>query len=317
MQPSISLIVSTYNQAHFAPIVLESILSQDYCPLFEVLICDDGSDDGLPLLLETLPRRRGRVVDFVYIRQDHSGFRLSKLRNLGIKCARSPLLVFIDGDTWIAPTFLRDHVSAHCDEKIIGCGIRSHLVFDDRRDSRAIAQMMCHRAPAGDEQRQQIEWFGSAHPWMACVGGNFSVKSGAEVLFDENFESWGSEDRDLSYRLFQIGRRPVPISNSHAIHLSRLSEYQPLSDDHLRVEGMLFGKLYLRSKYPDGEMKPAFEMVRGCYLDTERDQWHLGKKREDVTVDEILDKFRDWYQSRSIGTQKRRDQTGRRGRFAG
>ena len=44
-QPSVSIIVITYNQSRFLPHVLHSLAVQQYRGACEVVVCDDGSAD--------------------------------------------------------------------------------------------------------------------------------------------------------------------------------------------------------------------------------------------------------------------------------
>src|SRR5688572_12389836 len=110
-EPQISLIVSCYNQNPWMDTVLSSAIAQDSATPFEILLCDDGSNDGV---FETVRRLASSSdVDLRYVWQPDRGFRLSRSRNNGIRSARGSILVFVDGDTWLAPSFLHDHWNAH------------------------------------------------------------------------------------------------------------------------------------------------------------------------------------------------------------
>lgn len=50
-QPKISIVIPSYNQAHFLPRTLDSIISQNY-PNLELIIIDGGSTDGTQKVLE-------------------------------------------------------------------------------------------------------------------------------------------------------------------------------------------------------------------------------------------------------------------------
>src|SRR5689334_14248213 len=110
-KPSIALIVSVFNQAWLARCVFSSIESQMCSVPFEVIFCDDGSDDSFYDLLRnwcvTAP------LNVRYIWQPKSGFRLSRSRNNAIRCSTADVLVFADGDTWLSPSFLEDHWRCH------------------------------------------------------------------------------------------------------------------------------------------------------------------------------------------------------------
>ncbi len=85
----ISVIVPTYNRAHFITSCLDAILQQNY-PHFEVIVVDDGSDDTTPQVLEKyIPR-------ILVLRTPNRG--VSAARNLGITHATGEYIAFCDSD---------------------------------------------------------------------------------------------------------------------------------------------------------------------------------------------------------------------------
>jgi len=90
----VSVIVPSYNMAHFLPEAVQSALAQSY-PNLEVLIVDDGSTDDTPQVVrqwEGNPRVRVH-------RQANGG--LSDARNQGIALTRGPFIALLDADdTW-------------------------------------------------------------------------------------------------------------------------------------------------------------------------------------------------------------------------
>ena len=89
MNPSVSVVVTTYNQAPYIEQTVESVLAQTYAP-HEVIVVDDGSIDDTPSRMEQFD---GRIT---YIRQKNQGVAGS--RNTGIRKARGELIAFLDGD---------------------------------------------------------------------------------------------------------------------------------------------------------------------------------------------------------------------------
>ena len=139
--PSTSLIVSTFQQKWCAPAVFSSISNQRIKEALEVVVCDDGSSDNtFPLIAEWAARRN---VNVRYIWQPDGGFRLSRSRNNAIRCAQGEVLLFIDGDTWIHPDFLEDHLSVHSGPEILGCGRRQKIVVEPGSDP-VIVELALH-----------------------------------------------------------------------------------------------------------------------------------------------------------------------------
>jgi glycosyltransferase involved in cell wall biosynthesis len=291
--PRLSLIVSVYNQRELAPTVWASVFAQRVDVPFEVLVCDDGSpDDHLDVIRRLIA---SSPVDLRYIWQPDVGFRLSRSRNNAIRCARGDILVFADGDMWLAPTFLRDHAIAHEGPPGLVCGLRWTCTLPRDAPVPLVDESLLRtmRTSPHREHVQQEYWLRSTRPWLACLGGNFSVRNGPEVWFDEEFEGWGSEDRDLAYRLFRAGLPPRLLAEPNAVHLRH--EGDAWTDmGHDQIVAFLRNKVRLRMKYPGGEMRPSLLMVTRCRFEPDTERWSIGLPRSDATADQILDQFHAW-----------------------
>lgn len=89
MNPLVSVVVTTYNQAAYIEQTLESVFAQTY-DSYEVIVVDDGSTDDTPA---RLARFNGRIE---YVRQLNTGVAGS--RNTGVVKARGEFIAFLDGD---------------------------------------------------------------------------------------------------------------------------------------------------------------------------------------------------------------------------
>lgn len=103
MNPLVSVVVTTYNQAAFIGETIRSALGQTYHP-YEVIVVDDGSTDGTPACIAAF----GAQV--TCIRQSNRGVAGS--RNTGIRLARGELIAFLDGDDLWEPEKLSVQVAA-------------------------------------------------------------------------------------------------------------------------------------------------------------------------------------------------------------
>lgn len=86
----LSVIITTYNHAHYLPQSISSVLQQDYQNI-EVIVVDDGSTDNTKAVVSQYPE-----VKYVY--QTNQG--LSAARNTGIDHSKGDYLVFLDADDW-------------------------------------------------------------------------------------------------------------------------------------------------------------------------------------------------------------------------
>jgi glycosyltransferase involved in cell wall biosynthesis len=128
----VSVIIPCYNQGAFIRDALMSVFEQSVDDL-EVVIIDDGSDDGTtPGILDRLHSPRVRVV-----RQDNRG--LPAARNAGIEAARGSLVVTLDADDELHPSFIAtlsaalenhpDAAYAHCWAELFG---DTHMMWATR-----------------------------------------------------------------------------------------------------------------------------------------------------------------------------------------
>jgi hypothetical protein len=92
MKQKISVIIPCYNQAHFLPDALNSILSQTY-ENWECIIINDGSPDNTEEVALEWSSKDSR---FIYLKKENGG--LSSARNAGLKNITGQYIQFLDAD---------------------------------------------------------------------------------------------------------------------------------------------------------------------------------------------------------------------------
>lgn len=295
--PQISVIVAVYDQARFLPILLLSLEAQD-CPVpYEVIICDDGSNDSTPGIIRSW--RASKELDLRYVWQPDTGFRVGRSRNNGARLAQGEILVFVDGDSILRPFCLHEHWEAHREgDKLVYGGCQNVMLDKDAtlEDCAVIFDSIPESEPSDLENR--IKWVDTDHSWMACTSGNLSINRAQALFFDEQFQGWGSEDRDFAYRGYQNGLTMHLHKRASVVHLQqedRIVGWNPTKGgDYRSIVAALESKLYLFQKYPGEVMAPSLDLVRYCYLNKTTDTWQLGPMREDVSFVDILAEFETW-----------------------
>ena len=91
--PTVSVIIPTYNRAHLMGRSIQSVLNQTYQD-FELIIVDDGSTDNTDDIIKEFQKKDGRIK---YIRHEKNKGG-SAARNTGIKAARGEYVAFQDSD---------------------------------------------------------------------------------------------------------------------------------------------------------------------------------------------------------------------------
>ncbi|MDY6792708.1 MAG: glycosyltransferase [Thermodesulfobacteriota bacterium] len=92
--PTVSVIIPTYNRGWILKEAIDSVLSQHFDNI-ELIVVDDGSTDNTMDILDAYAR------DIIVLRQDNRG--VSAARNAGISCASGQLIAFLDSDDlWLS-----------------------------------------------------------------------------------------------------------------------------------------------------------------------------------------------------------------------
>lgn len=99
--PEISVIVPVYKVEKYLDRCIESIVNQTY-PDFELILVDDGSPDGSPILCDKWAEKDSRV-HVIHIKNGGA----SSARNAGLKIAKGNWIAFADSDDWLDRTALK------------------------------------------------------------------------------------------------------------------------------------------------------------------------------------------------------------------
>ena len=100
MEPSVSIVMPTFNRMEFLRATVESVLRQTM-PDWELVIADDGSNAQTLGYLESLTREQR-----IRLLRRHPSGNAGAARNAGIAAAQAEWLAFLDSDDLWAPTKL-------------------------------------------------------------------------------------------------------------------------------------------------------------------------------------------------------------------
>lgn len=211
MQPTISVIIPTYNRRAILEKALRALADQTVRPsTYEVIIVDDGSTDGTDEMVNSFDA----PYALSYYRQERQG--PATARNRGIRAATGELIVFIDSDIVVTPVFLEAHLKAHPglsaeeqgasgpEDLVIGHG---PVIHTDNIDDPTAATMK-----VTDISRAFF------------ATGNVSIRKKHLFdagLFDEEFVEYGWEDLELGLRLRKLGLRAVAVPEAEGYHYKR------------------------------------------------------------------------------------------------
>ncbi len=100
--PRVSVIIATYNNAHYILEAIASVFNQTYTS-YEVIVIDDGSTDNTRAVLEPY------LDQIRYVYQENQG--VSHARNLGLEMAGGEFITFLDADDFFLPDKLAKQVA--------------------------------------------------------------------------------------------------------------------------------------------------------------------------------------------------------------
>ncbi|MDN4526069.1 bifunctional glycosyltransferase/CDP-glycerol:glycerophosphate glycerophosphotransferase [Fictibacillus fluitans] len=101
----VSVIIPVYNTTEFLPECLESVINQTYTDL-EILLINDGSDQGCRDLLEEYANKDARIYLVDSIQRKGVG----AARNAGINRASGDFVYFLDSDDYLPLSTIERHV---------------------------------------------------------------------------------------------------------------------------------------------------------------------------------------------------------------
>ncbi|MFW0119781.1 glycosyltransferase family 2 protein [Rothia sp. P5764] len=194
-----SVIIPVYNGMKTLPLQLESLSLQKGAPYFEVIIADNGSTDGLEDWISHL------TFDSFAIRYlDASGFRgAAYARNYATARAQSQLLLFCDADDLVDESWVASAIRALKQYPVVTGAV--YTVFETEFNKIKFAQEGWKKFPALNINTYSKAKMGSLAPVL--LGGNFAIRKDYFLKiggFDTHFSA-GSEDNDLSYRIYKDG----------------------------------------------------------------------------------------------------------------
>lgn len=119
MLSCISVIIPVYKVEQYLDSCLQSVVEQSYQNL-EILLVDDGSPDGCPVLCDAWAEKDNRIR---VIHKTNGG--LSDARNVGFDASTGEYVAFIDSDDWLSPEMLERLYAAmqHDDSDIAACTV--------------------------------------------------------------------------------------------------------------------------------------------------------------------------------------------------
>lgn len=135
MDKKVSVIVPCYNLEKIISRCLDSLCAQTYSNL-EIIVVDDGSKDQSFQKIQTYAQKDSRIVP---ICQKNQG--VSAARNHAMDVATGDYLMFVDGDDYVADTYVEHFVEATQGCQLVISGLR--YVYSDGSEATVYEGQYC------------------------------------------------------------------------------------------------------------------------------------------------------------------------------
>ena len=214
--PLVSVVIPTYNRAHYLGEAIDSVLQQTY-PHYEIIVIDDGSKDNTP---EVVAKYGSRVIS---VRKENGG--LARARNAALSHVKGELVCFLDDDDRWVPEKLEKQVACFQEDPALDLCYSASVTFME-----------------GEEVRIEDGFIGEKADFHTVLNHEFppimTLMVRTSVMQELNgFDTTvpGVEDWDLELKLFAgykvrgIRERLVEIRNHRNNMSKNLEKFIPIS----------------------------------------------------------------------------------------
>ena len=210
MEPSVSIVMPTFNRIEFLRATVESVLRQTM-PDWELVIADDGSNAQTLGYLESLTREQR-----IRLLRRHPSGNAGAARNAGIAAAQAEWLAFLDSDDLWAPTKLERQLAVLRANPECGWSYTAFVMIDADGVVLPSERERAWTPHSGRIFTETVRTKASIRPSSVIASTGLVREVGA---FDEAIDC--SEDYDLWLRLAL--RSPVCVVDEPLISVRRHS----------------------------------------------------------------------------------------------
>jgi anaerobic magnesium-protoporphyrin IX monomethyl ester cyclase len=227
----VSVIIPTYNNKLMLDLSLKSLTNQKFDFPYEIIVVDDGSNDGTKKLVE---KYKEKYNNLTYLFQEDNGFRAGLARNLGASKSNSEILIFLNDDMVCRRDFINNHIESQKKHDLV---LGYSASYNNKNETYKIKQFQDINHKNLDQIKIIKEFrdplfnktpgeYSNNNWWKFFVASNISIKKKLfdKFKFDENFIGWGIEDVELGYRLFLKGIKVKFSKKCLAFNLERDNE---------------------------------------------------------------------------------------------
>lgn len=205
LQPLVSVVIPSFNHAHFLPRALKSVHRQTW-KNWEIVVVDNHSSDDTDQVLKAWRSERVRVLKV------HNQGVIAVSRNKGIRKARGDWIAFLDSDDWW------DEDKLHSSMKLAlnGADVVYHDLTMVAADGKSWPWRRSRSRRLSSGAYMDMIDNGCALPNSSVVARKSSLLGIGGLREDKELVGW--EDFDTWLRLAKIGSRFARLRGSHGYY---------------------------------------------------------------------------------------------------
>jgi glycosyltransferase involved in cell wall biosynthesis len=199
MKMTLSIVIPTFNEERYLPLLLKSIKAQDYKD-YEIIVADANSKDAT----RKIARKYGcRIVE---------GGLPAKGRNNGAKQATGDIIIFLDSDVILPKGFLSENIGKFNKKNLVCASVWANPI-----SNKPVDYVLFFVAQLGQGILQLFR--PAATGWCILIKKSVFKKIGG---FNEKILV--GEDYDLAYRTYGHGRFAMLINPNLYVSVRRLEK---------------------------------------------------------------------------------------------
>jgi GT2 family glycosyltransferase len=264
-----SVVVVSHDNLALTRLCLESAIQNTEAPPFELIVVDNGSQDGSRSYLRTMSRRFPQVR--LVLNEENRGF--PSACNQGLQLAGGRLLLLLNNDTIVPPGWLA-RLSAHADDPEVGLvGAVTNRIGNEAEVEASYETYGGFLWAASERARNKAcESFDIPMPAMFCLAFRRDVYERLGPL-DEDFGVGTLEDDDYAERARQAGYRSICADDVLVHHFGEGSFGRLFSNGDygtlIQSNRSRFERKWGRPWQPYGRRQMAdYELVRSSVQET-------------------------------------------------
>jgi GT2 family glycosyltransferase len=242
----LTVITPTYNRQPILAKCLAALENQTFTGAYELLVVDDGSQDGT---IDWLGANRDRFPHVRVVQQPRN-LGITAARNRGVQEAQGEIVVFVDSDVVVTPQFLAIHAQAL--QKSFDRGQNQVFTY-----GRPIATVNFEDPTS---ETAKLTDFSAAYfeTNNVAIQRRWLLEAG---LFDPDFTQYGWEDLEMGVRLKRLGLELIKCPEAIGYHW-----HPPFSTDEFpnmiakEIERGRMGVVFYR-KHPTLEVKMMIQLT--------------------------------------------------------